>query len=470
MPAAGDDGPEIDDGAGSEATTGTAATAAPAAPQSIARRRLVLVDALIALATLLAIVGMLSVWANRLLFDPDNWASTSTQLLQNSEIRTATANYLVDQLYANVDIAGLIKSGLPPRLAPLAGPAAGALRSAAVKGAELALTRPEIQSVWATANRAADRTFIAIVNGGKGPVKVNQGAVTLDLASIVDDVASRLGLPAGLGEKLPPSVAKLTVFKSNQLKYVQNGGRAVRSLALWLTILVPLLYALAVFIARRHRRRTLMTVGFAIVFAGVLGIAARAILISQVTDSLVSDASLRPAVRAVVGIATGDLSEIADGFVLVGAVLVAAAWFAGPARPATSARRAIAPFLREQPVPSFAITAAVMTLIYIWNPIEATGTAVGIIGSLILAFFGTEMLRRQTAVEFPDAQPGDATAAIRARVHAFRERRHQRHRRFSGSDASLAEQLERLAVLRDHGELTQEEYNALKASLLAGAV
>lgn len=45
---------------------------------------------------------MFSVWANRLLFSPDNWAKTSTQLLQNPDIRSTTANYLVDQLYANV--------------------------------------------------------------------------------------------------------------------------------------------------------------------------------------------------------------------------------------------------------------------------------------------------------------------------------------------------------------------------------
>lgn len=435
---------------------------------SISHRRLIFVDALIALTTVLAVVGMLSVFANRLLFNPDNWAKTSTQLLQNSDVRSATANYVVDQLYANVDVAGLIKSGLPTQLQPLAGPAAGALRNAAVQGVELALTRPQIQSLWASANRAADQTFIAIVNGGKGPVKVNGGAVTLDLGSIVDSVAARLGLPAGLGQKLPADVANLTVFKSSQLKLVQNGGDAVRGLALWLTIIVPLLYALAIFIARRHRRRTLMTVGFSILFAGVLAVAARSILESQVTNSLVSEASLRPAVRAVVTIATEMLGEIAGAFILVGLVVVVVAWFAGPARVAVTARRAIAPFLREHARATFAITAAVMVLIYIWQPIQAAGTVVGIIGSMVLALFGVEILRRQTAVEFPDAQPGEATAAIRARLHAFRE--HRRHEKDAhATTTSLPQQLEHLAALRDRGEITSDEYNAAKANMLTHA-
>ncbi len=392
----------------------------------ISRRRLILVDALIVITTVLAVVGMLSIWANRLLFNPDNWEKTSTQLLQNSDVRTATSNYVVDQLYANVDVASLIKSGLPPRLAPLAGPAAGALRNAAVQGVELALTRPEVQSQWATANRAADQTFIAIVNGGKGAVKVNGGVVTLDLASVVNDVASRLGLPAGLGSKLPASVANLAVFRSDQLKYVQDGGRAVRSLALWLTIVVPLLYALAILIARGHRRRTLMTAGFSFVFAGVIGVAGRSILESQITNSLVSEASLRPAVRAAVTIATGILGQIAGAFIVLGLTAAAAAWFAGPAHVAVVARRAVAPFLRERTWGAFAITAGVMVLIFLWQPIPSTGTPVGITVYLVLALLGTEALRRQTAVEFPDAMPGDATAAIRARFHALRDHRRRR--------------------------------------------
>ena len=92
---------------------------------------------------------MFAIWANRLLFNPDNWSNTSTQLLQNPDIRDASANYLVDQLYANVNVGRLIKSGLPPRLQPLAGPAAGALRNVAVQGVDAALERPRVQTFWA---------------------------------------------------------------------------------------------------------------------------------------------------------------------------------------------------------------------------------------------------------------------------------------------------------------------------------
>jgi Short C-terminal domain len=437
---------------------------APASTTGISRHRLVLIDALIALTTLVAIVGMLSIWANRLLFNPDNWENTSTQLLENPLIRNATANYAVSQLYANVNVAGLIKSNLPPRLQGLADPAAGALRNLAVQGVELALTRPRVQQLWAKANRAADQTFIAIVNGGKGAVKVNGGVVSLDLASLVDSVASQLGLPPNLGAKLPPSVARLTIFKSTQLKFVQDVGGAVKGLALWLTILVPLLYALAILLARGHRRRTLMTVGFAIVFAGIVGVAGRHILETQITNSLTSDEALRPTFSAVVAIGTQILGTIAGAFIFVGAIVVVCAWFAGPTRICATARRAIAPFLRDEPAATFAITAAVLLLVFIWDPIPATSTPVGIIVFSALAFLGTEVLRRQTEREFPEARKGDATAAIRARIGSSRGR--TRAASFPDNGAPITDQIERLAKLRDEGAITGDEYDAAKARLL----
>jgi hypothetical protein len=445
---------------------------APAArkiPRPTSHRARIWINVLLGFTTLLAIIAVFSVWANRLLFNPDNWQNTSTQLLQNQQIRSATANYVVDQLYANVDVAGLIKQGLPTQLQGLAGPAAGALRNAAVQGVELALSRPRVQSLWATANRAADQAFIAVVEGGKGPVGVNQGVVTLDLASIIDNIASRLGLPSDIGAKLPASIGNLTILKSDQIKLVQNLGQAIKDLALWLTILVPLLYALVIFLSRDRRRRMLMSVGFSIVFAGVVAFLLRHLLISGVTNSLVKDESVKPAAQATISIATGMITEIAGAFVLFGVVVIASAWFAGPQRWATAGRRALAPYLRERPGWAFATTAVVMVLVFIWNPIPATGKPAGIIVFLLLALLGTEVLRRQTAWEFPDARAGETSAALRARFESVRG--HLRRDKpeappANGNGESIAQQLERLAALKEQGAISNEEYDAAKTSVL----
>ncbi|HEY2650350.1 MAG TPA: hypothetical protein VGI50_00410 [Solirubrobacteraceae bacterium] len=378
-------------------------------PAGPSRARRYTVNGLIALASVLGVLAMISIWANRLLLNPDNWSSTSTQLLQNSDIRSATANYLVDQLYANVNVPNVLKSQLPSQFQGLADPVSGLLRNAAVQGATYALTVPAVQTLWARANRAAAQTLVAIVNGGTRHVAVNGGEVTLNLGSIVRDVAARLGLPPNIDQRLPPSIAKLTIFKAKQLKLIQDVGNAVKGLALTLTILVPVLYALALILARGRRRRTLLNVGFAIATVGVIGVAGRALLKSEVTNSLVKDQAFRPAAHAVLDIATQILGEIAVGFIIVGVVSVIAAWFAGPAHPAVVSRRFIAPFLRDHPYYTYAILAFVLLLIFAWQPFPATGTPVGIVVFSVLAVLGIAVLRRQTAEEFP-ASSGSGAA------------------------------------------------------------
>ena len=449
------------------ATAGEPESGSQVATAGISRRRLIGVDVLIGVTTILLVVAIFATWANRLLFSPDNWSKTSTQLLQNDNVRASTANYVVDQLYANVDVAGLLKQALPTQFQGLAGPAAGALRNAAVSGAELALSRPRVQQLWAQANRAADQTFVDVVNGKKGTVGVDQGAVTLNLAAILNNIAGRLGLPADVASKLPPNVANLVIFKSDQLKYVQNGGKAIKSLAFWLLVIVPLLYILALYLAKGHRRRTLMTIGFAGIFAGVLVIAGRSILQGQIANALTSDAALQVTIHDVYGIATAILKDVASGAIFAGILLVAAAWFAGPARPARASRQAIAPFLREQAVATFGIVAGLLVLLFIWDPVPATGKPIGILVFIVLALLGTYLLIRQTAVEFPEARSGAATHAIRTRVSSMRQGR-QSGGPSAPSGPTTADQLKQLAELRDSGAITPEEYQSAKTQALAG--
>jgi hypothetical protein len=375
----------------------------------IGQGRRILVQVIIWATTVLAVLAIFAVWANRQFLNPDNWANTSTQLLEHPEIRAATSNYLVGQLYANVDVAGELKSRLPPALQGVAAPLAGALRNAAVSAAQRALANPKVQDAWRLANRAADQTLVTIVNGGSGAAKISGGEVTLDLKSILANITNQLGLP-DVSSKLPASAANLVILKSKQIKFVQDVGGALKGLALLLTIIVPLLYALAVFLARGRRRRALMTVGIAIVAAGLVVFAARKIVESGVTNSLVKVEANKPAVSSVLSIATSMLGEIAGAFVFVGVPLIAAAWFAGPAPLAVRMRRAIAPFVRDHPEATFGIVAGLLLLIFIWGPIPAMHRPAGIIVFTVLAMFGTAVLRQQTAREFPDARVSTARA------------------------------------------------------------
>lgn len=319
----------------------------PAAPENAAGKpNGVLINVLIVVTTVLAVLAMLAVWANRELLNPDNWASTSQQLLQNAQVRTATANYLVDQLSESLNVSGVIGSDVPSVLQPFASGAAEDLRKAAASGIERALARPDVQTAWAAANRAAAQTFVNIVEDHSRAVSVSGGEVTLNLRAVLEAVSARLSLPVDLGAQLPASAAQLRILRSDQLSLVRKGGKALQGLALVLAIVVPLLYLLVIAIARGRRRRTLICVGISLIVAGAAVLLVRLIAVAAVPSSLVNDASLRPAAGEVVSIATTMLVRIAVAVIVAGAIIAVVAWFAGsrfvrsrPApRPVASAR------------------------------------------------------------------------------------------------------------------------------------
>ena len=95
---------------------------------SRARRTWVIV--ILVLATFLGFLSILARWADQQALDTDQWVDTSTQLLENKEVRDTLAAYLVDELYTNVDVATELQQRLPPELRALAGPAAAGLRDA----------------------------------------------------------------------------------------------------------------------------------------------------------------------------------------------------------------------------------------------------------------------------------------------------------------------------------------------------
>lgn len=364
-----------------------------------------LVRSLIGVATVLGVVAIFAVWANRQLLDTGYWTNTSSKMIESPPIREALAGYLTDQLYANVDVAGELRGELPSELKPLAAPAAGALRSLVEKGVNLALERPRVQALWRTANEAAHAEFVKLIENRSAVVQLpGGGAVVINLRPLLSDAASRVGAPTSLVEKIPPNVAELRVIKSNSLRTMQNAVNLLRSLAIVLPLLVYFLFALAVYLARGRRRKTLIHVGWAFIGSAVAVLIARGAAGHTVTNSLAASSGVKPAVEAAYTIGTSVLSDIAWAVILVGVVIVLAGVFAGPTSTATSARRFLAPYLRERPDIAYGVTLVLLLLLFLWGPIVATRTLTGIVIITALGFFGMYMLRRQAALEFPHEQ------------------------------------------------------------------
>jgi len=426
------------------------------------KRRRALPLTLITIGSVLAFLAIFAIWANRQLLDTDNWTDTSTQLLEDDEIRGQLSIYLIEQLYANVDVQAELADTLPPRLQPLAGPAAGAFQDLGVRGVDRLLERPRAQELWEQANRRAHRRFLQVVeDGGSDNVSTTGGDVTLDLKGILEQTQAQFGVGGRLAERLPADAAQLTILHSDELELAQDGVNFLKALAIILVILALGLMALGVYLARGWRREALRACGFGLILAGVAALVARSLGGSAVVG-LAKTASVEPALENTWSISTSLLVEAASAAILYGIVVFFAAWLAGPTAWATSTRRALAPFLRE---PRFAYggLALIVLLLVAWGPTPAFRKPVLALILIALMALGVEALRRHTAREFPNANREDM-------MRGWRERRAARRPGGAAGPTNPGNDrftdLERLAALHDSGVLDDDEFKAQKARFL----
>jgi hypothetical protein len=363
----------------------------------IASRTLVVAGALV------AVLAILAIWIGRQALETDQWTQTSSKLLQDPAVQTVLAGYLVDQLYANVDVAGELSAALPPRARPLAAPAAGALRNAAEEVARRALDRPRVQAVWERANRRAHEALVHVIEGGGSVVATRQGVVTLDLKALLDEIAQRTGVGARLAARLPDQAASIEILRSDQLSTIQSVGKALKPLALVLTLLALACFAGAIALVPGHRREMLRACGFAFVLAGIAALVVRKLAGQAVVDQLATTEAVKPAVESVWRIGTSLLVGVAVASIAYGALIVAGAWLAGPMRWAVAIRARLAPYLRDARV-TYGAVAGIVLLVLLWGPTEGTRRVLPALVLVALFVSGVELLRRQVRSEHPDAE------------------------------------------------------------------
>ena len=292
----------------------------PEQKQGKSRGRLYGMRALVVLATLLLILGALAVWVKRVALEPGTWSDTSGKVLENQVVRQTLATYLVDQLYANVDVAAQIRAALPERAKPLAAPAAAGLQDSATRFTERALARPRVQQAWRRANEEADRRLIAFVEDDSGALRTSGGNVTLDLRQILQQVggnagivkranaalANNPGVADRINAKLGPNAGQIVLLRSNELSLAQQGVRSLKAVANFIVIIVLLIFALAIWIAP-NRRRAVRACAIGLLVAGLVLVFIRRVAGDQLIDHVVKDDSVRPAAHEVWWIATDPL-------------------------------------------------------------------------------------------------------------------------------------------------------------------
>jgi hypothetical protein len=359
-----------------------------------ARTRTILVWVLLVLGTVVVLVGSLTLWVKRQALDTDSWVNTSSQLLEDDEVRGALSIYIVDELYANLDPAGTLEDELPENLQGLAGPLAGALRQPAVEAVDRFLQRPRVQDLWARANRAAHEALLRVLEDEtRAGVSTAGGTVTLDLRTLVVRIGEELGFGEQIESRLPETAGQITVLRSDQLEAAQTGVKAIKVLS-WVLIFVALaLFAGAVYLARK-RRETLRNVGAALLLVGILLLVVRRAVGNYIVDALASGESVRDAVGSTWVIGTDLLAEVAWAVVIYGLVLLIGTVLAGPWGYARRMREALAPSFRERPEFGWAVLAGVYLLLILWGPVPALRNWLGVLVLGALIALGFEAFRR----------------------------------------------------------------------------
>jgi hypothetical protein len=434
---------------------------------------------LLALATLIALLAFISIWANRQILDTDQWTETSTALLERPAVQHAVGDYAVNQLFNNVDVEGELKANLPTELQGLAGPISGGLRQLATKGAYAALERPAVQQAWKTANKLAHKNALLVLEGGNENVSTTNGAVTINTKLLLTDIANQVGLPKSLINKLPPSVGQLTVIQSDKLSSAQNFVKAIKGMAVWFAILAILLYAAAIGLAKDRRRIAVRWMGISISIVGILLLVIQSLGRGPLVDTLATTSAVVPAVTDVYNISTDLLKQMAISFFITGLLVVFASVLAGPAKFAVGFRREVAPFLRDYLAASTAAVILLYLLLIWWAPTHGFRTTGGLIVNSLLAISGFIALVLLTRREFPDAVAPDFSHIddwFRGHwdnAKGYVEERTKREPKTevvatSTAEPDTAAKIAQLKTLNDSGALTDEEFAAAKKRLLEG--
>ncbi len=364
--------------------------------------RMLIARILVVLGALLAIAALIAGYVRFQALDTDTVSATAGELIADPEIRNQVAATLADQLFSNVDVEAALREELPPAQQGLAGPIAGAISLGADGAARRLLERPRIQELWVRVVTLAHRNLVAVLEDETGPVRTEGGNVVLDLRPLIIQLGEQVAIVGDLSTRLTPDAGLITIMEADQLQTAQDVTRILKVLGLWLWLVPIALWAIALWIARGRRRSILQMVAFSAIITGLIVLVVRRVAGSIVVDKLTDVESVEAAANNAWNILTEQLRDGGLTLVGIGVVLLVGLWLAGTSQWATDARRWLAPYLERAEI-AFGAAAALLALLVWWGPTIQLQRWQFVLAVAVVLALGVEVLRRQTAREFPAA-------------------------------------------------------------------
>ena len=421
--------------------------------QTPARGRIVGARVLVVVGVVLLVVSLLANWVKREALDPETFRETSQELVAHPEIQEQLAATMVEQLYANVDVAARLEERLPDNLQSLAAPIAGISREAIDRAAQELLERPRVQTLFVASASLAQAQAVNVLEGDTTRLSTEDGTVVLDLRPLVVQLGDRFGFLGDVEQSLPPDAGRVTILESDELDTAQDATQLLKVVADWVWIPALLAFAGALWLVPGRRRKELRAIGIGLIVAGVAVLVIRRVAGSYVVDGLVESESVRPAVAAFWEILSDGLAEGAWVGIVLGVIVTLGAWITGEGERARAVRRAAGPWL-ARPGLAWGVFAGLLLLVLWALPLHRFLIAAILV---VLASVGFEVARRQTVSELEAEGPAPSRAGPSPPW------------RKPAASPTQVDELERLARLRSEDLLTDEEYAAAKGRLLPPA-
>lgn len=227
---------------------------------------------LILLLAVLLPLGVVARWVHNEVADTDRYVESIEPLAQDPAIQDAVVSKVTTEIMTRLQVEAvtqeavdaLAELGLPPLAATslnaLSTPLSNAISGFVEDKVREIVESDRFQTAWLEANRQAHAQLVAVLTGeGSELVDVSDNTVAINLGPVIDEVKLRL-VDSGfdLAGQLPAIDLQLTVFQSDDIATAQSAFRVLNGLNTALPIVLLLLVAGAVAVAR-SRRRALIT-------------------------------------------------------------------------------------------------------------------------------------------------------------------------------------------------------------------
>jgi hypothetical protein len=211
---------------------------------------------LIVLASLLAVVSVLVVFARNEVLDTDTYVATVGPLASDPAIQSAVANRVSQHLTRQVDVQQRVSNALPQKAQFLAAPIASGLESVVHQVTLTFVQSPAFKKLWVTINERAHKQVVALLTGdNSGVLTSDQGKVALDLGNVQAKVRQALHKKGiTIFDKVPTTNTSFVLFQSDRLTKLQGLIRTLDRLAYLLPIVSVVFFAGGMLLTENRRR------------------------------------------------------------------------------------------------------------------------------------------------------------------------------------------------------------------------